>query len=87
MKKIIFIWSKQVHEGIIRSQEPSSILGLKTVIDVYAIGNTPLAMTFTMFGKCEVGDCNPYYVVSIQDKDTSDVLNDTFCQRIHAHSY
>jgi len=63
MKKIVFIWSGVTHEGIITDQKKHSVLGMVTYIDVV----NPAKMQFTIFGKCEVGNCGPYKVISIKD--------------------
>ena len=63
MKKIIFTWSGVTHEGIITSQKPHYLLGLVTHIDIVSSAK----IEFIMYGKCEVGDCGPYKVISIKD--------------------
>lgn len=59
MKRIVFIWSGATISGFIQSQFPHDILGQKTVIQ----GDD--GITYTMYGKCEEGDCGPYRVLSI----------------------
>lgn len=63
-QQVIFIWSGDTYKGVITKQEPSSIQGMKTVIEV----SEPFKSTFTIFGKCEVGNCGPYRVVSIKQR-------------------
>lgn len=67
MKKIVFKWSGSIYSGFIVNQEKSEILGLKTEVKVLTMNNQPLKakMTFTFYGKCEVGYCGNYNVISI----------------------
>lgn len=77
MQIIMFKWNNTVHTGVITNQEPNTILGLKTVIKVTHIDNQLLdekvKFEMTIFGKCAVGYCGPFNVISI--KKTSDPLN------------
>lgn len=61
MKKIEFKWSNTIYIGNIIEQTKSSILGMKTVIKTVS----PLEQEFTIFGKCSVGYCGPFNVISI----------------------
>lgn len=57
--KIVFKWSGTTISGVITSQCPSSIQGQKTEIK----GDN--GISYTLFGKCEVGNCGPFTVISI----------------------
>lgn len=59
MKRIVFKWSGATIKGVIESQYPHSIQGQKTVIK----GDD--GATYILYGKCEVGQCGPFNVISI----------------------
>lgn len=59
MKKIVFKWSGATFTGTIISRRASQYLGLVTNV------KTEEGMEFTFYGKCEVGPCGPFTVISI----------------------
>ncbi len=63
MKKITFVWSNTTFIGNIVEQNSSSVLGLKTVIKTIQ----PIEQEFTIYGKCQIGNCGPFRVLNIQN--------------------
>ena len=61
MIKITFKWSGATITGIITFQGKSSIMGQKTIIK----GDDNIE--YTLFGKCQVGNCGPFTVLSIDN--------------------
>lgn len=61
MRRITFKWSDTIFEGTIISQGYSQIQGQKTVIET----DTPTQQEFTIYGKCQEGECGPFTVLSI----------------------
>jgi hypothetical protein len=71
MKTIIFEWSNTTHTGVITSEGFNPMLGKKTTISITHMDNKPIRagmMTFTIYGKCEVGYCGPYNVIAIKNQ-------------------
>jgi hypothetical protein len=60
MKRIIFKWSGATIHGTIISRKPSPILGEVTEI------KADDGITYTLYGKCQVGKCGPFTVLSIE---------------------
>jgi len=60
MKRIIFQWSGATIYGTIIAQKPSSIQGQLTEIK----GDD--GISYTLYGKCQVGNCGPFTVLSIE---------------------
>lgn len=65
MKEIVFVWSNTTYTGIIKSQEKHAIMGLKTVVKT----SVPLEQEFTFYGRCDVGYCGPFNVLSITSQN------------------
>ena len=59
MKKISFKWCGSIFNGTITSQKPSVYLGQTTNV------TTDGGIEFTFYGKCAVGPCGPFIVLSI----------------------
>ena len=59
MRRISFKWCGSIFNGIITSQKPSVYLGQTTEV------KTDNGMSFTFYGKCSVGNCGPFIVLSI----------------------
>lgn len=70
MKSISFIWSDVLHHGHITKQVHSDILGLVTTVVINSVSkdnkrSDVAGLQFTLYGKCEVGDCGPFKVLAI----------------------
>lgn len=63
---ITFIWSGVTFQGEIVSQEPSAIFKGQNKTIIKCTEGTE----FTMYGKCQVGDCGPFKVLSIENKES-----------------
>lgn len=59
MKRITFKWSNTITSGDIISQIVGGSLGLITKIK----GDN--GITYTLYGKCQIGNCGPFTVISI----------------------
>lgn len=67
MRNIKFKWSGHVHSGYIVNQCPSDIQGQKTLVRVTHIDDSPFSMNVTMYGRCDIGNCGPFTVISIDN--------------------